>query len=188
MRMRALLPSALVLAIAAPATTGCSSPYDAKAERIKKPKKKKRPVEEEVKPPEGDQPLAEDKCRTNFFDEPTKRRDARDGRRLAAQADGLLVDAERSEGKRRTGMLVEALDKLKNALAKDPYGPEPTYKMAVAYAMAGRKSCSIKLLERLNALQKHPDVNKEAGRAVKRALNDAAFEKFRKDADSALGE
>lgn len=187
MRLRLLLSSALVLAIATP-VAGCSSPYDAKAERLKKPKKKKRPDAEEADAGADEQPLADDKCRTNFFAEPTKRRKARDGRRLASQADGLLVDADRADGKRRVSLLVEALEKLSNALKKDPYGPEPTYKMAVAYAMAGRKSCALKLLDRLNTLQKHPDVDKEASRAVQRALRDPAFEKFRKDADQALGE
>jgi hypothetical protein len=187
MRLRLLLSTVLALAIAAPLAS-CSSPYDAKAERLKKPKKKKRPDEPDAGPDEGTTVAEDDQCRTNFFAEPTKKRASRDGRRLAGQADGLLLDAEKTDGARRSNLIVEALGKLSNALRKDPYGPEPTYKMAVAYAMAGRRSCSIKLLDRLNTLQKHPDVDKEAARAVQRALRDPAFEGFRKDANSALGE
>ncbi len=59
---------------------------------------------------------------------------------------------------------------LSNALAKDPYGPEPTYKLAVAYALLGRKSCSLALLERLKGLAGMPDVEKEASRTIQRAV------------------
>jgi hypothetical protein len=188
MRLRLVLSTVLALAIAAPLAS-CSSPYDAKAERLKKPKTKKKPEGEEPDAgPEGPVVAEDDQCRTNFFAEPTKRRDARGGRSLAGQADGLLLDADRNEGAQRANLIVDALSKLTNALKKDPYGPEPTYKMAVAYAMAGRRSCAIKLLDRLNTLQKHPDVEKEASRAVQRALRDPAFEAFRKDANAALGE
>lgn len=185
------LPLLLICALAISAPAACSSPYGGKAEKLKKPKKKDRPAEEDKVAEgegEGATPAADDQCRTNFFDAPTKRRSARDARRLADQAGGILTDADRTEGARRAGLLVEALDKLSNALKKDPYGPEPTYRMAVAYAMAGRNSCSLKLLDRLNQLQKHPDVDKEAGRAVQRALRDPVFDKFRKDANKALGE
>lgn len=189
--MRLALLLVCALAISTPAA-GCSSPYSGKAERLKKPKKKDRDEDEDKKGEqevaETDKPAADDQCRANFFDEPTKRRSARDGRRLADQAGGILASAERAQGGERATLLVDALDKLTNALKKDPYGPEPTYRMAVAYAMAGRTSCSLKLLDRLNQLQKHPDVEKEAGRAVKRALRDPIFEAFRKEANKALGE
>ena len=181
-----LLISALAIAVPA---LGCSSPYSGKAEKLKRPRKKDRPAEEDQPATAAaETPAADDQCRTNFFDAPVKRRAPRDGRRLADQAGGFIAEAERAEGARRAGLLVDALDKLSNALKKDPYGPEPTYRMAVAYAMAGRTSCSLKLLDRLNQLQKHPDVTKEAGRAVQRALRDPVFDKFRKDANTALGE
>ena len=190
MPLRLCLSSALALALAlavgAP-LSGCSSPYEGKSERLKKPKKKKRPKDDKAQAA-TEEPPVEDKCNPNFFDEPTKKRNARAGRRLAGQAEGLLVDADRTDDANRKRLIVEALDKLTNALKKDPYGPEPTLRMAVAYAMAGRRSCSIKLLERLNALQGHPDVAKQAARTVKRALSEEAFEKFRKDANKALGE
>lgn len=183
MRPQLVVAIALGLALAAPAV-GCSSPYSGKAERLKKPKEKKRPPDEEPVAA----PVEDAKCKTNFFDEPTTDRNARDGRRLADQGDTLLGNADRVEGDDRTNLVVEALSKLKNSLKKDPYGPEATFKMAVAYAMVGRKSCALALLERLALLQKHPDVEREATRTVQRALREGAFDPFRKDADAALGE
>lgn len=165
---------------------GCATPYSGKPERIKKPRKKKKPepTAEEVAQQEQ---VLDDKCRTNFFAEPTTRRKEAMGRSLAKQADSLLVEADDKEGQARISAVVEALSKLKNALVADPYGPEATYKMAVAYALVGKKGCSVALLERLQELTKHPGAGAEAERVVNRALRDPSFEPFRKDADAAMG-
>lgn len=180
----------LCLALAAPAA-GCSSPYAGKPERLRKPKEKKRPEGDEA-PAEvtDDAKPADDggKCRTNFFAKPTKQRNARGARRLSDQADGILANAEHADGDHKVSLLIDAINKLSNALAKDPYAPVPTYKLAVSYAMAGRKSCALALLDRLKTLQKHPDVERETHRTIQRAVRDPAFDSFRKEADQALGE
>ena len=79
---------------------------------------------------------------------------------MAMQADSSLLAAERQFGPARQQLVVEAMGTLSNALGKDPYGPEPTYKLAVAYALVGRKSCSLALLERLKGLSAMPDAEK----------------------------
>lgn len=165
---------------------GCAQPYSGKPERLKKPRKKKKPepTEQEVAEKELE---FDEKCRTNFFDKPTTLRKTRLSRRLAKQADGMLVEAEEEEGQARISSVSEALSKLTNALKADPYGPEATYKMAVAYALVGKKGCAIALLERLQQLTRHPEAMNEAERVVNRALRDHSFEPFRKDADAALG-
>ena len=177
-------------------TTGCGSgPYSAKPDRLHHPRPKKRP-DGKTGPTEvtdddkgGDSKAKEDPCRTNFFAEPFKgRRRAHEARSLARQADQELVAADREMGPQRQTTVVGAMGTLSNALDKDPYGPEPTYKMAVAYAMVGKKSCALALLERLKMLQNLPEVEREAHRAIERAVRDPAFDSFEKEAKQAMGE
>jgi hypothetical protein len=188
-RLAIVILTAFLGGALATSTAACSGPWSGKPEKLKKPRKKKRPKEE--KPPEQ---VAEDievieKCRTDFFgDEYKKRRRAKESRKMAKQADALLIEAEQTEGPRRIPIVTEALGTLENALKKDPYGPEATYKMAVAYALVGRKGCALALLERLAELQKHPDVENEAYRMVQRAVRDQSFANFEQDAKKALGE
>lgn len=165
-------------------STGCSGPYSGKPETLKSPKKKKRPKGEEAASAEV---VIDDKCRTNFFEKPTTRRKPPLGRSLAQQAEKPLFEAEEQEGEERIILVRDAMSKLRNALKADPYGPEPTYKMAVAYALVGKKGCSLALLERLQLLSGMPGVESEAERAINRALRDQAFDLFRKEADTALG-
>jgi hypothetical protein len=182
---------------AATLAAGCGSgPYTGSPERLKKPRAKKRPDSDKNKPtevaegtgPGGKVALSEEKCRTNFFAEPRKTpRRAKEARNMAIQADSSLVAADRQLGPARQQLVVEAMGTLSNALVRDPYGPEPTYKLAVAYAMLGHKSCSLALLERLKGLAGMPDVEKEAARAIQRASRDAAFEPFGKEARTAMG-
>ena len=60
-------------------------------------------------------------------------------------------------------LIQEALSKLRNALRADPYGPEPTYKMAVAYALVGKKGCSLALLERCGVVSREAAARFYAG-------------------------
>ncbi len=177
-----------------------SGPYTTKPERLKKPRAKKRP-KDKVGPTEVAQdggadgkksgtgtPVSDEQCRTNFFAEPRKGpRKAKEARGMAMQTDPSLQDAESQQGPARQQLVVEAMATLSNALMKDPYGPEPTYKLAVAYALVGRKSCSLALLERLKGLAGMPDVEKEASRTIQRASRDPAFGAFNKEARTALG-
>lgn len=211
-RLAILLSLAMFGAATIPTgVAGCGSgPYTGKPERLKKPRAKNRPPD---KPPAaetaeadgagkpGDKPgdkgegkdgkgapVSDEQCRTNFFAEPKKKpRRAKDARTMTSQADTRLQDAEGQDGAARQQLVVEAIGTLSNALDKDPYGPEPTYKLAVAYALVGRKSCSLALLERLKALGGMPEVENEASRTIQRASRDPAFGQFNKEARAALG-
>jgi hypothetical protein len=186
---------------------GCGSgPYTSKPDRLKKPRAKKPPKDKPTASQEADAEdgkgeggkgeggkpgapaVSDEQCRTNFFAEPKKGpRRAKDARTMAISADTKLRDAEGQDGSARQELVVEAMSTLSNALEKDPYAPEPTYKLAVAYALVGRKSCSLALLERLKALGGMADVQKEAERAIQRAGRDPAFAPFKKEARAALG-
>ena len=92
---------------------GCAHPYSGKPEKLKKPKKKKKPeVEEEV----ATGPVLDDKCKANFFGDPTKKRKTRRARSLASQADALLAEAEGREGQPLISSVTDALSKLTNSL------------------------------------------------------------------------
>ncbi|HTE51872.1 MAG TPA: hypothetical protein VK698_13550 [Kofleriaceae bacterium] len=197
-RLAILLVLAAFGAASMSAATGCGSgPYTGKPERLKKPRAKKRP-DDKVAPSEVAEgggktgkpaAISDEQCRTNFFAEPKKGpRRVKEARTMAMQADSSLLAAERQFGPARQQLVVEAMGTLSNALGKDPYGPEPTYKLAVAYALLGRKSCSLALLERLKGLATMPDVEKEASRTIQRAARDPAFEPFSKEARTAMGQ
>ncbi|HWM86645.1 MAG TPA: hypothetical protein VNO33_12425 [Kofleriaceae bacterium] len=200
-RLAILLTLAMFGAVSVPVgLTACGSgPYVGKPERLKKPRAKKRPDDKAAatevaeggdkdKPAKG-AALSDEQCRTNFFAEPKRApRRAKEARSMALQADAGLLAAERQFGAARQQLVIEAMGTLSNALDKDPYGPEPTYKLAVAYALVGQKSCSLALLERLKGLSGMPDVEKEASRTIQRASRDPAFEPFSKEARTALGQ
>ncbi len=169
---------------------GCAGPYSEAPEKLAKPKKKKPPADEVVTgEPEADATgqAWEDACKTNFYAEPVERRRGAAALALSGQADRILVEAEQQEGATRVATVGDAMSKLSSALKQDPYGPEPTYKLAVAYTLVGKKGCALRLLERLAELQNYPAVEKESGRVIQRALNDMTFDPFRKEADAALG-
>ena len=176
-------------------TSGCgASPYTGKAEKLKKPRPKKRKDgKETARQTDGEDgsgaEMSEEPCRTNFFAAPhTGRRDVRGARTMARRADTALLAAERKFGPGRDSLVIDAMATLTNALDKDPYGPEPTYKLAVAYALVGKKDCSLRLLERLKLLRDYPATSAEAQRTVQRAVRDPAFMPFEKEARTALGE
>jgi hypothetical protein len=188
---------AILLALgfgAGSALAACGSgPYTGKPEKLKKPREKKRPegatTASEVSEGAPKTAMSDEECRTNFFAEPMKgRRGKTEARGMAMQAESTLMAAERQFGPQRQQLVIEAMGTLSNALRKDPYGPEPTYKLAVAYALVGKKKCTLALLERLKQLATLPDVEKEAQRTIQRAARDPAFASFQKEAKTALGE
>jgi tetratricopeptide (TPR) repeat protein len=180
----ALLAGSLALVV-----TGCAHPHSGKPERLRAPKAKKVPPdEEEAEQADAAQVSADPPCRTNFFGEPRRgRRNPREARNLANATNPVLLEAEQTEGQKRLALVLDAMARLRNALDRDPYAPEPTYKYAVAYALAGRKSCSLAFLERLKQLSQFPDVEAETNRVIQRALRDPAFAEFRREAENALG-
>jgi hypothetical protein len=175
---------AVALAVGAAGAAGCSGPYSGKAERLKKPPKRKAPVE----PDAAALPYNEE-CKSAFFEDNSRvRRNSTGARGKIAQADASLGTADSaSDAGTRASMTIEAINQYKKALADDPYSPEATYKLAAAYARVRKKKCATDLLTRLAELKKNPEFEAEAKRMIQAASNDAVFEGFRKDADSALG-
>jgi hypothetical protein len=188
-----------VLTAAGPlALAACAGPYAGRPEALQRPRIRKHPGAS--KSPTKSSPAASDPatapsatsadppCRTNFFGDPFKgERRSRKARALAAEAEAALLGAERVAVGRKD-VIVGAMATLANALRIDPYGAEPTYKLAMAYAMVGRRSCSLALLERLKLLAQMADGEAEAARTIERAARDPAFEAFRTDARRALGQ
>lgn len=134
-----------------------------------------------------------DDCSANFNVNEKHRRNQRESNKLLAQGNDLLKQARKQKGEDQIETNMEALTKLRNALKKDNYSANATYRLAVAYAQLARKGCAILLLKRLLALKSFPPaddrtVPREAELAIKNAVNDQAFKRFRNDANSAMGE
>jgi len=167
--------------------TGCSGPYEgAKAEKLKnKPPKKTPPADQAAGPA---QVKWDEECKSKFFEDMQVTRKTGPARAKIGQADSTLSTADSSQdpGARAT-LTVEAITTYKKALADDPFSADATYKLAAAYARVHKKKCALDLLARLLELQKHPDFEADAKRAIRAAGADDAFKGFRKDADSALG-
>lgn len=174
----------LALAVGAPTAAGCGGPYVGKAEKLKRPVKKKRPPE----PDAAALPYNED-CKAAFFEDNSKvRRNSGAARGKVGQGDAALGAAESSPDPGvRASSTIEAINSYKKALLDDPFSAEATYKLAAAYARVRKKKCAIDLLTRLAQLKKHPDFEAEAGRMIQAASQDGSFQGFRKDADGALG-
>jgi hypothetical protein len=191
-RLAILVAVALAGGALALSLVGCGSgPYTGKPERLKKPRAKKRPEGSKTASEVAEEAteMSDEQCRTNFFAEPHRgRRQAPEAKRMANRANGTLVAAERQFGPARQELVVEAMAALSSALRKDPYGPEATYQLAVAYALVGKKACSLALLERLSSLTQLPAVEKDASLVIQRAVRDPAFKPFERDARKALGE
>jgi hypothetical protein len=171
--------SALIVIAAAAIATGCAGPHAGDPEPLERP----RPQQVEA----GDERAEAGGCRTNFYGDPhTAPRQAERAREMARMSDGVLLRAERSRGEEREAAVLEAMQQLVAALERDPYGPEPTYKLAVAYALVDRQACAIRLLERIAELTAMADVQAEAGRIIQRARRDMVFDAFRDEADAAL--
>lgn len=182
-----ILVLSLVVGTSLVFATGCPHPYSGKPDSLKRMKKKKKPEAEpgEAKP---DEIAWDDKCRVNFQDDkPPKSRKVKPAKALSSEADGMLVNAEELDGERRILKVVDAINKLKSALGQDQFSPLATYKLAVAYTLVQKKGCALMLLQRLNDLQRMPEVAREAELVIKRAQLDQTFDPFRKDADAAMG-
>ena len=111
-----------------------------------------------------------------------------EGIRLADSARAKLHTAESNEVDRRTKeqMLSDAVNDFLTSLAADPYNVEATYGLAAAYAVIGRKQCSINLLTRLLQMRPHPSKHAEVEAAIDRLLGrkqalDADFSSMRRD-------
>jgi hypothetical protein len=176
------LGAALVPAL----TPACSGPYDAAAEKLKKPTKKARPPDAAVAA--GEIKYDED-CKAKFQEDGSKVRvNATQANALVKAGDDAInaVDkAATDEAKAQD--VVDAISKYRNALLANPWSGTATYRLAVAYALVRKKGCSIALLKRLVELEKFPDYHDEAERMAKSVDGEPAFKGFSKAALDAVG-
>lgn len=182
--MRGFLIATLVGAAALIFGPGCKPLYSGPAEPMKGPPKSK--------PKDGEAaavPIAwDEECDTNFHDKLTVPANPAAGRTLTETATGTLVNAERTEDpKQRAALTLEALEKFKAALVKDPFSAEATYGLAIAYTKLYRKGCTLKLLKRLSDLKANGKFAEDASRMINAASDQNAFKPFKKEAHAALG-
>jgi hypothetical protein len=111
-----------------------------------------------------------------------------EGMRLADQGRAKLKTGESAEVDRATKeqMISDAVNDFLTALAADPYNVNATYGLAGAYAVIGRKQCSINLLTRLLQMRPHPSKHAEVEAAIDRLLGrhqalDPDFAPMRRD-------
>jgi len=162
---------------------GCAPLYGGKAEPLSKLKKKKAPPESEVAIP------WDEECKVDFFGDGAKFRPRpQDAAPLFESGQAAMTQADRSPDPAAKGVLiVDALNKFKNALTKDPYNAEITLALAAGYARALKKGCALALLKRLVELEGHPDYESAARRMIGSAQSEGAFGGFRKESDAAVG-
>jgi len=170
-------------------SAGCPHHLSGPAERMKRPRPKRRP-KDKPDPSKGlaDLKLVED-CSANFNYDRKHHRKKRQSDRLVSQGVTLLKRARKERGEEQVDTYVDALMKLRSALIQDNYNANATYRLAAAYARLARKGCAIMLLKRLTQLQSHPDprVVRTADLAINNVVTDSAFKRFRNDANSAVG-
>ncbi len=111
-----------------------------------------------------------------------------EGQRLADQGYANLKTAEGGDVARSTreSSITDAVNLFITALAADPYNIHATYGLAAAYAMIGRKQCSINLLTRLLQMRPHPSKHAEVEAAIDHLLGrhqplDPDFFEMRRD-------
>ncbi|MGE0868218.1 MAG: hypothetical protein AB7P03_06645 [Kofleriaceae bacterium] len=175
-----------VVLAAVAATSACQPLYGGKPEKLKNPEKKKRPPEAEA----AAQPKYIEDCEADFRGDPGRvRAQPAIAAPLTAEGATALRSAETSKDpSAQVELITLAIDKLRNALTKDPYNAEATLQLAIAYDRVYRKGCALALLKRLAALSANPKYAKDADRAVGRITDQESwFKGYRKDAISAVG-
>lgn len=111
-----------------------------------------------------------------------------EGMRLADQGYAKLNSAKATEIDRltREQYQTDAVTDFLTALAADPYNVRATYGLAAAYAVIGRKQCSINLLTRILQMRTHPSKKADVEGAIDKLLGrrqalDPDFSDMRRD-------
>ena len=111
-----------------------------------------------------------------------------EGIRLADQGYSKLNSAKSAEVDRltREQAQTDAVNDFLTSLAADPYNVKATYGLAAAYAVIGRKQCSINMLTRILQMRTHPSKKPEVDAFIDKLLGrrqplDADFADMRRD-------
>lgn len=165
---------------------GCQPLYGGKPEKLAAPQKKKRPNDEvaEVQVKE-----IED-CQADFRGDPKRvSPNPSLSNRLTGEGDTALASSDKAaDPQAKTSLVLESIDKYRNALVRDPYNAEATLKLALAYDKVYRKGCALAMLKRLAALSANPKYARTANPAID-SIDDNGqwFKRYRKDAMAAVG-
>ena len=167
---------------------GCQPLYGGRPEKLP-------PVPRKKAPPEA--PVAEvqikeiDECKADFQADPKKVPPAQPqlSSQLIGDGDTAIANSDKAaEPAAQAGLLKEGIDKYRNALLKDPFSPEATLKLALAYDRVYRKGCAIAMLKRLATLATNPNFAKASNAAIDSISDNSQwFKRYRKDAISAVG-
>ena len=183
-----LVLTCVLLASSTIATTGCASLYGGKPEKLKNPEKKKKPAE----PPEQEVKVVyiED-CAADFRGDPTKvARQSGISSQLTGEGETAIVSGDRAkDSASQVEFYKLGISKLSNALGKDPYNPDATLALALAYDKVNRKGCALALLKRLSQLEANAAKFGRGPKALADRVTDTPqwFKGYRKDAIAALG-
>jgi hypothetical protein len=184
MGLRVVVACAVLACFAA-----CQPLYGDKPEKLHNPDKKKRPPEAD---PKAEPVKYVDECTASFQDDPKKwqgRINPLQSKQLVEQGDTADQGANKAkDDKAKISLILDALQRYKDALVKDPYNAEATLKLALEYDKLLRKGCAIAMLKRLVALSNNPKFARAAIAQIDSIGDNAGwFKGYRKDAMSAVG-
>jgi hypothetical protein len=191
--MRPNVLCSLVLAAATSLGIGaCAAPYSDAPDTLQMPKKQPpKPNPDAGKVPVFGGLSEPDTCKFDFNgkDQPLAKKAAQlRAQSIAQDAENSMAGADNAVGAQRRAQVVESISLSNDALRIDPYSPQATYAMAHAYALVGKKRCSLAMLARLGDLGTgFPDLAGDVGKLAAREKTDSAFDPFRKEADTAVG-
>jgi hypothetical protein len=173
------------IAVACLVLAACKPMYGDPAPRVKNPTRHNPP------PDWKQDPVVEvtyiDECEVNFRLPPTAKRDTKVAQQKMVAGDGAAANIKPDlDAQKRASLAVQSVYDYSQALVADPYNPEVTLKLALAYDKVLRRGCALAMLKRLDALAANPKFGAEA---VKHQLADNAqwFKRYRKDAIEAAG-
>jgi hypothetical protein len=167
---------------------GCQALYGAKPDKLATPPRRRAPPPEVV----VDVPVKEiEECQADFRGD-SKRMPAPQlklARDLTSQGVDTMATVDKTpDPMAQATKVIDAIDKFRNALIRDPYNIEATLQLALAYDRLYRKGCAIAMLKRLAAMTVHPDFQRNANVAVDSITDNATwFKRYRKDAMTAAG-
>ena len=168
-------------------SAGCEPLYGGKPEKLATPVRKKPPKEEPL--PEAPVKMV-DECTADFRADPrTVRAQTNVSSDLTDQGTTALANSDKAtDPTAQAGLIREGIDKVRNALIKDPYNAAATLKLALAYDRVYRKGCALAMLKRLATLAANPKFSRTANAEIDSiGDNSQWFRHYRKDAMTAVG-
>lgn len=181
------------VALACVLLAGCAM-YDKKADPLGTPpriKPDKTALAGQAEPP----PAYVDDCTVDFTGLPTTKRQKPAAAKLVASGDATLgprplgaANVPPPSTPDAAKATVDAIDRYREALQKDPYDAEATLKLALAYDRMMRKGCALAMLHRLAELADSDKLGSEARPKVELVKqNGHWFRGYRLAAEKAAG-